>query len=314
MNLEKISNLIKTKRKEKNLTQEELAIKLNVTEKAISRWETGRGTPDISLLIPLSKELDVSISQLLSGEDNNPSNDSDKINEIIEYIDINKKHKNTKFLIIGIIIYIITLICYLLYLKNEYRNASSYIYYSQIYGPGIYNNQIFYSWEIFANMFFIFLTIVANSVISNYYFDKLRDKSKMKIITYVVILVIYIIMILNMTIFTRQIYKRGYNLIPFKTIINYIINFSHYSLEIPIRNILGNIFLLMPIQYLIIKIFNLKKFKLIFFIDSIIVLVNELLPFILQTKIFDIDHIILNLLGMLIVCFLIKLKNRKKDN
>ncbi len=38
MDIEKISNLIKTKRKEKNLTQEELAEKINVTEKAISRW------------------------------------------------------------------------------------------------------------------------------------------------------------------------------------------------------------------------------------------------------------------------------------
>lgn len=55
MNLNKISNFIKTKRKELGLTQEELAQKLFVTEKAISRWETGRGTPDISLLIPLSK-------------------------------------------------------------------------------------------------------------------------------------------------------------------------------------------------------------------------------------------------------------------
>ena len=65
MNIDKISKLIKSKRKEKGLTQEELAIKLNVTEKAISRWETGRGTPDISLLIPLSKELNVSVAVVI---------------------------------------------------------------------------------------------------------------------------------------------------------------------------------------------------------------------------------------------------------
>ena len=59
MNLNKISNFIKTKRKELGLTQEELAQKLFVTEKAISRWETGRGTPDISLLIPLAKILKI---------------------------------------------------------------------------------------------------------------------------------------------------------------------------------------------------------------------------------------------------------------
>ena len=69
MDLNKISNLIKTKRKEKGLTQEELAQKLFVTEKAISRWETGRGTPDISLLVPLSEVLEVSVSEILKGKE-----------------------------------------------------------------------------------------------------------------------------------------------------------------------------------------------------------------------------------------------------
>ena len=70
MELNKISNFIKKKRKELGITQEELAEKLFVTEKAISRWETGRGTPDISLLIPLSKELKIDVSELLNGEEN----------------------------------------------------------------------------------------------------------------------------------------------------------------------------------------------------------------------------------------------------
>ena len=52
------------------MTQTELANKLFVTEKAVSRWETGRGTPDISLLIPLSKELNIDVSELLNGEEN----------------------------------------------------------------------------------------------------------------------------------------------------------------------------------------------------------------------------------------------------
>ena len=68
MNLNKISSFIRLKRKELGITQEELAQRLFVTEKAISRWETGRGTPDISLLIPLSKELNVDVSELLNGQ------------------------------------------------------------------------------------------------------------------------------------------------------------------------------------------------------------------------------------------------------
>ena len=50
MELENIAVFIKEKRKERNLTQVELAKKLYVTEKAISRWETGRGTPDVSYI------------------------------------------------------------------------------------------------------------------------------------------------------------------------------------------------------------------------------------------------------------------------
>ncbi|MBQ8502693.1 MAG: helix-turn-helix transcriptional regulator [Clostridia bacterium] len=68
MNAQKIGGFIKELRKEKNLTQKELAEKLNCTDKAVSRWETGRGIPEISLLIPISKALDVSVNELLMGE------------------------------------------------------------------------------------------------------------------------------------------------------------------------------------------------------------------------------------------------------
>ena len=60
--------MIKRLREEKNLTQAELAEKIFVTDKAISKWETGRGYPDISLVEPLAKALDLSVIELLSGE------------------------------------------------------------------------------------------------------------------------------------------------------------------------------------------------------------------------------------------------------
>lgn len=68
MNNKKIGEFIATKRKEKGLTQADLANMLNVTNKAISRWETGKGMPDTSLLKPLANELEISLSELLSGE------------------------------------------------------------------------------------------------------------------------------------------------------------------------------------------------------------------------------------------------------
>lgn len=60
-------------RKELGLTQKELAEKLEVTDKAISRWETGKGLPDTSLLKPLAEIFGVSVGELLSGR---PMDDS----------------------------------------------------------------------------------------------------------------------------------------------------------------------------------------------------------------------------------------------
>lgn len=55
-------------RKEKGLTQRELADLLHVTDKAVSKWETGKGFPDLKLLEPLAQALDVSLVELLQGE------------------------------------------------------------------------------------------------------------------------------------------------------------------------------------------------------------------------------------------------------
>lgn len=61
--------VIRKLRENKKLTQEELAEKIFVSSKAVSKWETGQGFPDISLLEPLAKALDISVIELLSGED-----------------------------------------------------------------------------------------------------------------------------------------------------------------------------------------------------------------------------------------------------
>ena len=61
--------VIKKLRDKKNMTQEDLAQKICVTAKAVSKWETGQGFPDISLIEPLAKALDISVIELLSGED-----------------------------------------------------------------------------------------------------------------------------------------------------------------------------------------------------------------------------------------------------
>lgn len=65
----KIGRYIAKKRKEKGITQKQLGDKLGVTNKTVSRWENGNYMPDLSLLEPLSKELDISLNELLAGEE-----------------------------------------------------------------------------------------------------------------------------------------------------------------------------------------------------------------------------------------------------
>ncbi len=60
-------DVIRRLRESKKMTQDELAEKLYVSSKAVSKWETGNGYPDISLLEPLAKALDISVIELLSG-------------------------------------------------------------------------------------------------------------------------------------------------------------------------------------------------------------------------------------------------------
>ncbi len=61
-------SFISSRRKELSLNQKQLAEKLGVTDKAVSKWETGRSAPDIALLEPLAKELGVSVVEILQGE------------------------------------------------------------------------------------------------------------------------------------------------------------------------------------------------------------------------------------------------------
>lgn len=68
MDQEKIGKFIAELRKQKKLTQEQLAEKLGITKNAVSKWERGLGLMDLSLLKPLSKILGVSVTEILNGE------------------------------------------------------------------------------------------------------------------------------------------------------------------------------------------------------------------------------------------------------
>ncbi len=113
MNQEKIGLFIAKCRREKNMTQEDLAEKLGVSNKSISRWENGKTMMDISLFEPLCKELDISIIELLNGERiNDKKKDKLYTKTLINYT--NKVGSRNKQVILTIL-FIMSLMPMLLY-------------------------------------------------------------------------------------------------------------------------------------------------------------------------------------------------------
>ncbi len=78
--------VIRKLRENKKMTQEELAENLFVSSKAVSKWETGQGFPDVSLIEPLAKALGISVIELLSGEDIKNINRASNMNRCKFYV------------------------------------------------------------------------------------------------------------------------------------------------------------------------------------------------------------------------------------
>ena len=116
MDKEKTGQLITELRKEKGLTQKQLADALNVTDKAVSKWERGLSFPDISMLEPISELLGVSIMEILagerqSGEDTMTREEAqDLINASVELGDEEIRHKKERSRLIIIILIVISLL------------------------------------------------------------------------------------------------------------------------------------------------------------------------------------------------------------
>ena len=83
MDQKKIGSFLREIRKEQRITQEDLAEKLNVSSRTISRWETGSNMPDISLLIEIADFFDVSIPEIINGERKSEKMD-EEVKEVAE--------------------------------------------------------------------------------------------------------------------------------------------------------------------------------------------------------------------------------------
>ena len=90
MDQKQIGSFLKELRKEKSITQEQLAEHLNVSGRTVSRWETGSNMPDISLLVELSEFYDVSIPEIINGE-RKSENMNEEVREVAETIKANKE-------------------------------------------------------------------------------------------------------------------------------------------------------------------------------------------------------------------------------
>ncbi|MDE6723148.1 MAG: helix-turn-helix domain-containing protein [Eubacterium sp.] len=95
MNNEKIGKFIAACRKEKCFTQSQLAEMLNITDRAVSKWETGRSMPDVSIMLELCKVLNISVNELLNGERLNMNEYNEKAEKLLIEM-ARKEEKNTK--------------------------------------------------------------------------------------------------------------------------------------------------------------------------------------------------------------------------
>ncbi len=111
----KIGKFIAECRKRKNFTQMQLSEKLNITDRAISKWETGKGMPDSSLMLELCKILDISVNELLSGEMIEMKEYDKKSEELLLKMTQEKENRDKELLnmeiFIGILVSIILISC-----------------------------------------------------------------------------------------------------------------------------------------------------------------------------------------------------------
>lgn len=103
MNQTKIGKFIAAMRKEQSLTQKQLAEQLMISDKTVSKWETGNGMPEVSLMLPLCEALKINVNELLSGEKLTESNYHEKAEENMMEL-VREKEESKKKIILSMIV------------------------------------------------------------------------------------------------------------------------------------------------------------------------------------------------------------------
>ena len=110
----KIGKFIAECRKKNNLTQMQLAEKLNITDRAISKWENGKAMPDSSIMLDLCNELKISVNELLSGEVIKMDSYNEKIEQNLIDMVKQKEESDRKMLRLEIVVGYISSITFLI--------------------------------------------------------------------------------------------------------------------------------------------------------------------------------------------------------
>lgn len=105
----KIGGFIAEERKRKGYTQKILSEKLGISDKTISKWERGNGFPEVSLLIPLCSELDITVNELLSGERVSEEQYRKKAEENMVNL-VKEAQENKKKIVLSVMVGILTII------------------------------------------------------------------------------------------------------------------------------------------------------------------------------------------------------------
>ncbi len=118
MNCEKIGKFIQTLRKEKNVTQKDLADYLMVTVQAVSKWERGLGFPDFAFLQPIAEYFQISISELLSGERIPPNERLEKADDLLMKNLESLQEKRKKEVTLMISFFLLMIFFFLIFTSN----------------------------------------------------------------------------------------------------------------------------------------------------------------------------------------------------
>lgn len=187
MDNKQFGNFIKEMRKKNNLTQRQLAEKLHLTDKAVSKWERGLSYPDISVLEPLAEVLGVSVQALITGKANDSNSDEfnreDAIKKMMDYIEADKearrKAREENKRRIGLLLLSLCFVLFILHLVSYFLSTH-------------FSYQYVFDW----------IPYVINAVIillglSAYFLAFKRISAKRKIMNYIICFVFAALFIIN---------------------------------------------------------------------------------------------------------------------